>query len=163
MSPHYPDLEPISSTHAHLIALGFACTYVGSLYVFTQARLSFAKDAKGWGGNEGARRQRERLANERWRDDPDVIRARLVAVSLASLVCCASVFYILYRASGSKVRVSLAQTLCRGVWADKMSVVVGRCRVSDEGSPRPETRLLPSPSSRHTCPLPRTPLRSFSR
>jgi len=29
--------------------------------------------------------------DERWRDDPDVIKARLVAVGLATLVCCLGV------------------------------------------------------------------------
>ena len=31
---------------------------------------------------------RPKEQDERWRDDPDVIKARLTAVGLATLVCC---------------------------------------------------------------------------
>ncbi|KAF9446382.1 Abi-domain-containing protein [Macrolepiota fuliginosa MF-IS2] len=39
---------------------------------------------------------RGKLKDERWRDDPEVIKARLTAVSIASLVCCTSVYIVLY-------------------------------------------------------------------
>ncbi|KAF6749405.1 hypothetical protein DFP72DRAFT_970461 [Ephemerocybe angulata] len=79
-------LLPISI--AHILALSFAAIYVGSLYVSNHTRLSFATDVDGKGVSAGVLQERERKANERWRDDPDVIRARLIAVSMASLTCC---------------------------------------------------------------------------
>ncbi|PPR04293.1 hypothetical protein CVT24_013408, partial [Panaeolus cyanescens] len=36
-------------------------------------------------------RERQKYDDERWRDDPDVIRARLAAVSGATVVCCLGV------------------------------------------------------------------------
>lgn len=77
---------PISTAHA-LAALFVTC-YVGSIYISKDARLSFSK-TKVYLDYGYARLK---LRNERWRDDPDVIRARLVAVGSATLICCAIVF-----------------------------------------------------------------------
>ena len=90
----------ISGTTAHGLALGFAFIFVGSLYVSNHTRLSFDHNVKvSVGGN-----QRTKQNNERWRDDPDVIRARLAAVSIASVICCAIVGYLLSDLTHSKVR-----------------------------------------------------------
>jgi hypothetical protein len=89
----------ISTTLAHFLALGFSVAYVGSLYVSKNARLSFSSKA-GWSRNGEARRKER---EERWRDDPDVIKARLAAVTLASAVCCIIVVVIVWLVGGSKV------------------------------------------------------------
>ncbi|KAI9462980.1 CAAX protease self-immunity-domain-containing protein [Boletus coccyginus] len=76
---------------AHILAALFVTTYVGSIYISKDARLSFSK-TKVYLDYGFAR---PKLQNERWRDDPDVIRARLVAVSGATLICCAVVFLLM--------------------------------------------------------------------
>lgn len=76
---------------AHILAALFVTTYVGSIYISKDARLSFSK-TKVYLDYGFAR---PKLQNERWRDDPDVIRARLVAVSGATLICCVVVFLLM--------------------------------------------------------------------
>ncbi|KDR77595.1 hypothetical protein GALMADRAFT_245743 [Galerina marginata CBS 339.88] len=95
--------EPLLSTSsAHLMSLGLAVIYVGSLYLSKNARLSFAKAPRSAKGDGSEPRGKEK--NERWRDDPDVIRARLVAVSVATLVCCLCVFGVLWAHVGGTLR-----------------------------------------------------------
>ena len=84
----------ISKSSAHWLTLVFASIYVGSLYVSKHARLSFTKNYTSSTQNGGPR-QKDR--DERWRDDPEVIRARLAAVSLASLICGIVVFVAISR------------------------------------------------------------------
>ncbi|TEB27418.1 hypothetical protein FA13DRAFT_1634612 [Coprinellus micaceus] len=88
----------LSGTTAHGLALGFAFIFVGSLYVSNHTRLSFDHNVKVSVGGY----QRIKQNNERWRDDPDVIRARLAAVSIASVICCAIVGYLLSDLTHSK-------------------------------------------------------------
>ncbi|KAI6041423.1 CAAX protease self-immunity-domain-containing protein [Pisolithus marmoratus] len=76
------NLLTVSSAHA--LAAVYTTLYVGSIYVSKAARLSFSK-AKVY-LDFGHVRPKEK--HERWRDDPDVIRARLVAVSIATIMCC---------------------------------------------------------------------------
>ena len=84
----------ISGLSAFLISLSFSIIYVGSLYLSNNARLSFVSEPhRAKPGREDE--EREKMKNERWRDDPDVIRARLTAVSVATVVCCLSVFVVL--------------------------------------------------------------------
>jgi len=80
---------PISLTTAHCLAAFFAFSYVGSLYIFKNARLSFSKKTIS-DITAGAERRKEH--NERWRDDPDVIRARLTVVSISTVLSCGVVF-----------------------------------------------------------------------
>ncbi|TFK38928.1 hypothetical protein BDQ12DRAFT_682734 [Crucibulum laeve] len=86
----------LSTTSSHLLAFFFSFSYVGSLYISKNARLSFSRSPKP--SSNGI--PREKLANERWRDDPDVIRARLAAVTIASLICCAAVLGVLWHHLG---------------------------------------------------------------
>ncbi|KAI0718126.1 hypothetical protein C8Q72DRAFT_151589 [Fomitopsis betulina] len=72
---------PISLSTAHWLAGLFAGSYVGSLYLSKLARLSFRKGRVQLQQGE----QRGQAEDERWRDDPEVIRARLVAVSMSTL------------------------------------------------------------------------------
>jgi len=47
------------------------------------------------------------MKSERWRDDPDVIRARLAAVSVATVVCCLGMLAVLfYHVGGGTVKVA---------------------------------------------------------
>ena len=85
----------LSTPTAHHLSLLFSLTYVGSLYISKHSRLSFSTTTnthsnKGeWqNGNNQGEREREKEQSERWRDDPDVIRARLLAVLCATTVCC---------------------------------------------------------------------------
>ncbi|KZT70020.1 hypothetical protein DAEQUDRAFT_737747 [Daedalea quercina L-15889] len=84
---------PISLSTAHSLAVFFAGTYVGSLYFSKNARLSFKQ-----GGiklKQGQQRTKEQ--DERWRDDPDVIRARLTAASLSTLSSCTAVVLLVWK------------------------------------------------------------------
>lgn len=93
---------PISTPSAHGLTFLFALCYVGSLYISKNARLSFSKDVK----PTVYAIPREKTQDERWRDDPDVIRARLVAVTAATAVCCALVFALLWNFVGDDDLVS---------------------------------------------------------
>ncbi|KDQ56261.1 hypothetical protein JAAARDRAFT_132476 [Jaapia argillacea MUCL 33604] len=77
---------------AHTFAALFTFLYVGSLYAVKNARLSFA--AKTVRVPNGGPRVKER--DERWRDDPDVIKARLTVASLVTLACCALVYFVVF-------------------------------------------------------------------
>ncbi|KAF8184229.1 hypothetical protein BJ912DRAFT_905692 [Pholiota molesta] len=75
--------EPLLSTSsASLLSFAFATTYVGSIYFSRRTRLSLGSrnDDAGQNSTKGTR------------DDPDIVRARLLAVSVATVVCCAGVF-----------------------------------------------------------------------
>lgn len=93
----------ISSSSALLISLSFAVIYVGSLYLSKNARLSFVSKPYRARGDE----ERKKMKSERWRDDPDVIRARLAAVSVATVVCCLGMLAVLfYHVGGGTVKVA---------------------------------------------------------
>lgn len=81
-----------SPATAQIISLLFGATYVGVLYLSQRARASFTPP-KG-GGVKGTR------------DDPEIIRARLVAVSLATFACCAGIFVLLFARVGYDTHVS---------------------------------------------------------
>jgi hypothetical protein len=89
-------LPPLSTSGAHIISCFFAFTYVGSLYVFKNARLSF--NSKLVRLQDGQLRQK--AGDERWRDDPDVIKARLLAVCMSTLLSCLSVFWLVWHIVG---------------------------------------------------------------
>lgn len=92
---------PISTFSAHVITLTLAISYVGSLYLSKNARLSFSsKPQRVLNGSS-----REKESTERWRDDPEVIQARLIAVTTATSLCCAGVFGLLWRLIGNTVEV----------------------------------------------------------
>ena len=93
----------LSST-AYTLSYVFSFLYVGSIYVSARARLSFNPNPAHSHPNgrdsqpsqvDSSTGPRPKMRNERWRDDKDVIKARLVAVSAATVVCCIIVFYIL--------------------------------------------------------------------
>ena len=73
---------PISLSTAHAFTAFFAFSYVGSLYASKNARLSF-KNGVSANVRDGEERSKE--SDERWRNDPEVIRARLLAASLSTI------------------------------------------------------------------------------
>jgi len=89
---------PLPLPAAHAFAAFFALSYVGSIYASKNARLSFkrARVIPARGGME-----RVRDPEDRWRNDPDVIRARLFAVTLSTLVSCAAVLVLVWMAMGA--------------------------------------------------------------
>ena len=66
---HFFSTPPLSVLNAHLLAGAFGSSFVGSLYVSQNTRITYTASSSG-------EQARER---ERRRDDPDVIRARVVA------------------------------------------------------------------------------------
>ncbi|KAI0821824.1 hypothetical protein BC628DRAFT_1463351 [Trametes gibbosa] len=82
---------PISTSTAHAFAASFTLSYVGSLYLSKSARLSFKSDptADGRPGEERAKK-----SDERWRDDPDVIRARLFAAIASTVLSVGAVYWL---------------------------------------------------------------------
>lgn len=88
---------PLSTAFAHLLTLLFALIYVGSIYVSKNARLSFSSNLAPARYDQPRRKDHD----ERWRDDPDVIRARLLAVSLATVACCTAFVGIVWRLVGN--------------------------------------------------------------
>ena len=105
-----PDIAAIPGWAAHFIACGFAVCYVGSLYISNRTRLSFAKNVQVKFDDT----PREKLANERWRDDPDVILARLTAVVIATTLCCVGVSGLLWYLTGGAKVSSYVQPPVRG-------------------------------------------------
>ncbi|KAI0367428.1 Abi-domain-containing protein [Pilatotrama ljubarskyi] len=82
---------PISLSTAHAFAAFFTLSYVGSLYLSKSARLSF-KNGVTLSTPPGAQRAKE--SEERWRDDPDVIRARLLAASMSTAGSVLAVYWL---------------------------------------------------------------------
>jgi len=102
----------ISSSSALLITHSFAFIYVGSLYLSKITRLSFVYRVIPGKEDE----ERKKMNNERWRDDPDVIKARMAAVSVATVVCCLGVFAVLFHHVGGTANdfdVAVKYTLLR--------------------------------------------------
>ncbi|KAF4580732.1 hypothetical protein EYR38_003018 [Pleurotus pulmonarius] len=102
---------PFTTLESLILTTSFALLYVGSLYVSKHARLSFVAKVVP-PPRDGAERRRH--DSERWRDDPDVIRARLIAVTIVSLVSCTIVFGALWQSIGPEsIEVTLEATIVR--------------------------------------------------
>ena len=87
-----PPIDPtalLSVPLANLLAGFCASSYVGILYILQQTRITYSSQSAEGQAKERARR----------RDDPDVIRARLIAVSVSTIVSCAVVVGIIWRTS----------------------------------------------------------------
>ncbi|KAI0628643.1 CAAX protease self-immunity-domain-containing protein [Trametes polyzona] len=84
---------PIPLSSAHLFAAFFTFTYVGSLYLSKAARLSF-KNTEAEGVLYGEERLKQK--EERWRNDPEVIRARLFAASVSTALNVVAVYWLLH-------------------------------------------------------------------
>lgn len=90
----------LSPLTAWLISAFFASSYVGSLYLFPAGRLKFNPERVETGHNT----ERARALNERWRNDPATIQARLSGVALSTLLSCLVVFTLVTKLGSWKVR-----------------------------------------------------------
>lgn len=90
---------PLSLRDAHLINALLTLGYVFPLYFAKSTRLSFAKTQE----NNGTR---SKGASERWRDDPAVIKARLLSVSLSTIASLCLMGYIITVGSNKPIEVS---------------------------------------------------------
>ncbi|KAJ6546694.1 hypothetical protein DFH09DRAFT_989507 [Mycena vulgaris] len=88
MPPSSVPLYRLSTLSSHLLALLFSSSYVGSLYVVKNARIRFTAGEAQYRVQSGGR------------DDPAIIRARLSAVTIASVFTCGAVSFLI---SGSVV------------------------------------------------------------
>jgi hypothetical protein len=78
---------PLSLREAHIINAALTFGYVLPLYLTKFTRLSFAKNSR----NDGPR---PKGPSERWRDDPAVIKARLLSVSVSTMASLWVMHYI---------------------------------------------------------------------
>jgi hypothetical protein len=78
----------LSLRGAHLINVALTVGFVLPLYFTKYTRLSFAKTPE----NDGTR---SKVASERWRDDPAVIKARLLSVSLSAIASLCFMGYVI--------------------------------------------------------------------
>ncbi|TFK68450.1 Abi-domain-containing protein [Pluteus cervinus] len=92
----------LSSSTAHLLAFSFGLAYVGSLYISKHARVSFTRVSV-TRPKQREDKARDRYEDERWRNDPGVIRARLFAASVATVLCCGAVWGIGWKVEGIQV------------------------------------------------------------
>jgi len=83
----------ISPSVSLLFSALFTTSYVGSLYLAKAGRLAFHAPPVNVPNGE----ERVRLEDEKWRNDPKVIKARLVAVSLSTLTSCLLVAILVWK------------------------------------------------------------------
>ncbi|KAJ7117970.1 hypothetical protein C8R43DRAFT_1036556 [Mycena crocata] len=88
MPPISLPLYPLSILSAHLLALSFSSSYVGSIYAAKNARIRFTSTPDA--------RQTVQAGS---RDDPAVIRARLTVVTFASAFSCAVLYLLVARST----------------------------------------------------------------
>jgi len=106
---------PLSVQAAHFLAGFCASSYVGILYVLQATRITYSFESTEDRAKERVRR----------RDDSDVIRARLAAVCLSTLISCAVVVCVVWCVSGDEgmpLALSSAAT-CLGLTSGKTAVL----------------------------------------
>lgn len=90
MSLLFP-VPTISIGVAHIFSLIFAFVYVSSIYLSKNSRLSFSGNTVQTLSGQA----RQKVYDEKWRDDPDVIKARLAALTCATFICCLIIVVIM--------------------------------------------------------------------
>ena len=80
-------VPPLSTRGANLVAFFFSASYVVSLYLSKHARLGKSSKINGSNANE---------PQNRTRDDPSVIKARMVAASTSTILSCIVVFLLVW-------------------------------------------------------------------
>lgn len=80
-------IPPLSTRGANTIAFFFASSYVVSLYLSKRTRLGNSSRPNGSNAN---------AALNRTRDDPNVIKARIVAASTSTILSCVVVFLLVW-------------------------------------------------------------------
>lgn len=119
---------PLTTSSAHLLTLLFTSSYVGLLYLSKKTRLSFSNTVSQKG-------PRKKQSDERWRDDPDVIKARLVLVTLVSVACCGIVFVVIWNAVGLFEEVRQFSKSPRASWTDLFMFRRARISISQSKAP----------------------------
>jgi hypothetical protein len=107
---------PLSLRDAHLINAALTFGYVLPLHLTKFTRLSFAKTSR----NDGSR---PKGPSERWRDDPAVIKARLLSVSISTIASLWVMYYIVtaVQSDPQKVRKRcLLRTVAHTLFTDWM-------------------------------------------
>jgi hypothetical protein len=89
----------IGTLTTHLLQALFAISYVSSIYLHPNGRLHFKPTSDG------------RIAASRSRNDPVVIKTRLIAVTLATLASCTIVFLVIWKDSNDPSDVRLPDVL----------------------------------------------------
>ena len=145
--------SPLSLQDAHIINAVLTLGYVLPLYLTKFTRLSFSKDLQN-------NVTRPKGPSERWRDDPAVIKARLLSVSASTIASVYLMHYILVVVQSDPLKVSNASlsvhvSLIRLVFTDWVGHNGRPSRVlcMQEQSPCP---------LRHTCLIPWPLVRSVS-
>ena len=101
------DAPLLSSTEAHLTALTLTSTYVGGLYLSRLSLLRRSRSDSGRSGGQGRRQEEEGTTTlpdlvesdgtrDLDRDDPEVIKSRIKAVSISTLAGVGLVGGIIY-------------------------------------------------------------------
>lgn len=80
-------VPPLSTKGANLVAFFFSASYVVSLYLSRNARL---------GNSLKSNCPNASVSQNRTRDDPTVIRARMLAASTSTVLSCAVVFLLVW-------------------------------------------------------------------
>ncbi|KAJ6466869.1 hypothetical protein C8R45DRAFT_1020364 [Mycena sanguinolenta] len=112
MPPIQTPLYPLSMLSSHLLALLFGSSYVGSLYIAQNARLRFSTPRPD-------PQQRHYVPGSR--DDPAVIRARLTAVTIATLFNCAVLYALIARSTAPSSHSSASLLAILGVrWPENI-------------------------------------------
>ncbi|KAI9508918.1 hypothetical protein F5148DRAFT_979063 [Russula earlei] len=94
-----PTRASLSLRDAHLINAALTLGYVLPLYLTKFTRLSFAKSLE----ND---RAHSKGSSERWRDDPAVIKARLVSISVSTVASLCLMHYIVAAGQRDSLNVS---------------------------------------------------------
>ncbi|KAI0090114.1 hypothetical protein BDY19DRAFT_888247 [Irpex rosettiformis] len=90
--PPIHEVALLTLPQAHALAGFCASSYVGILYLLQQTRITYSSESAEGQAKERARR----------RDDSDVIRARLIAVSISTIVSCSVVVGTIWHTSGNE-------------------------------------------------------------
>ena len=98
--------SPLSLRDAHIINAFLTLGYVLPLYLTKFTRLSFSKDPQN-------NRTCSKGPSERWRDDPAVIKARLLSVSVSTIASVYLIHYILAAVRSDPLKVSKASLSVR--------------------------------------------------
>ena len=80
-------VPPLSTKGANLVAFFFSAFYVLSLYFSKNARLGNSSKPNGPNAS---------VSQNRTRDDPSVIKARMLAASTSTIMSCAAVFLLVW-------------------------------------------------------------------
>lgn len=80
-------IPPLSTRGANIVAFFFASSYVVSLYLSKHARLGDPSKPNGSDAN---------AAQNRSRDDPNVIKSRMVAASTSTVLSCVVTFLLVW-------------------------------------------------------------------